>query len=43
MQVLKLRNSFVLEKLPVKFATRLGQDIFNFLISVLTTADAILG
>jgi hypothetical protein len=28
-QVLELRNSFVLERLPVKFATKLEQDILH--------------
>jgi len=31
----------VLESFPVKFATKLEQDIFDFLISVLTTGGAV--
>jgi hypothetical protein len=41
LQVFELRNSFVPERLPVKCATKLEQDIFNFCISVLTTGGAV--
>jgi hypothetical protein len=37
MHVLVMRNSFVLERFPVKFSTRIEHDIFDHLISVLTT------
>jgi hypothetical protein len=36
-----LKNYFVLERLPVKFATKLVQEIFDLLISVLTAGEAI--
>jgi hypothetical protein len=41
LQVLELRNSYVLERLPVKFATTFEQDNFYFFIAVLTTWKAI--
>jgi hypothetical protein len=41
MQVLELRNSVVLERLPVKFATKLEQEVFDSFSSVLITAEAI--
>jgi hypothetical protein len=41
MQVFELKNSVALERLPVKFATKLKQEVFDFFISVLTTAEAI--
>ena len=41
MHVLELGNSFVPERLPVKFATKFQPDIFDFFISVLTTGKAI--
>jgi len=31
LQVFELRNSFEPKRLPVKFATKLEQDIFDFL------------
>jgi len=41
-QILELRNSFVLERLPVKFSIKLEQDHdFRFFITVLTTGEAI--
>jgi hypothetical protein len=41
MHVLELGNSFVPERLPVKFATKFQPEISDFLISVLTTGKAI--
>jgi hypothetical protein len=41
MHVLELRKSLVPERLPVKSATKLEQDMFDFIISVLTIAEAI--
>jgi len=41
MHVFELGNSFVLERLPVKFATTFQLDIFDFVISVSTTGEAI--
>jgi hypothetical protein len=39
MQVFELRNSFLLERFPVIFATKLDQDILDFLITVRTTGE----
>jgi hypothetical protein len=41
MQVLELRKSFVPERLPVKFASKLEQDMIDFSISLLTTVEAL--
>jgi hypothetical protein len=40
MQFFELNRSFVLDRLPVNFATKIEQAVFDFLISVLTTAEA---
>jgi hypothetical protein len=39
MQVFELRISLMLERLPVIFATKLEQDILDFLITVRTTGE----
>jgi hypothetical protein len=39
MQVFEMRNSFLLERLPVIFAAKLEQDILDFLITVRTTGE----
>jgi hypothetical protein len=41
LQVFELRNSFEPKKLPVKFASKREQEIFDFFISVLTTGGAV--
>jgi hypothetical protein len=41
MQILELRNIFVLDVFVVKFATKLEQGNLDLLISVLTTMETV--